>query len=89
MPSCGPTVPAPGVRPQIRHGRHAAGSSAVALKDLYADGEVPPLGHVPGRMHAWAIRKERHGLQKKSMRLEAVRRFAHQLTRLDAAELRE
>ena len=30
-------------------------------KDLYEIGEVPPLGHVPARMHAWAIRKERHG----------------------------
>ena len=29
-------------------------------KDLYALGEIPPLGHVPEKMHAWAIRKERH-----------------------------
>ena len=34
---------------------------ASARKDLYAIGEIPPLGHVPARMHAWAIRKERHG----------------------------
>ena len=31
------------------------------LKDLYEVGEIPPLGHVPEKMYAWAIRKERHG----------------------------
>ena len=31
------------------------------LKDLYQIGEIPPLGHVPASMYAWAIRKERHG----------------------------
>src|SRR5205807_2537176 len=36
-------------------------------KDLYDIGEVPPLGHVPARMHAWAIRKERHGPPELSM----------------------
>ena len=30
-------------------------------KDIYAIGEVPPLGHVPKKMHAWVIRKDRHG----------------------------
>ena len=35
--------------------------SAAPLKDLYDIGEMPPLGHVPPQMHAWAIRKERHG----------------------------
>ncbi len=30
-------------------------------KDLYEVGEIPPLGHVPAKMHAWAIRRERHG----------------------------
>src|SRR5215831_15986064 len=34
-------------------------TSNTAIKDLYAIGEVPPLGHVPAKMHAWAIRKER------------------------------
>ena len=24
-------------------------------KDLYEIGEVPPLGHVPAKMHAWEI----------------------------------
>ncbi len=30
------------------------------VKDLYDIGEFPPLGHVPAKMHAWCIRKERH-----------------------------
>jgi crotonyl-CoA carboxylase/reductase len=25
------------------------------VKDVYAVGEIPPLGHVPAGMHAWAI----------------------------------
>src|SRR5205085_12652960 len=47
-------------------------SNASPLKDLYAIGEVPPLGHVPNKMHAWAIRKERHGPPVTSMQLEVV-----------------
>ena len=31
------------------------------VKDLYEVGEIPPLGHVPASMYAWAIRRERHG----------------------------
>ncbi|MEL6768506.1 MAG: crotonyl-CoA carboxylase/reductase [Pseudomonadota bacterium] len=42
------------------------------LKDLYAVGEIPPLGHVPPQMHAWAIRRERHGPPDKAMQLEVV-----------------
>jgi len=30
-------------------------------KDLYEVGEIPPLGYVPKKMYAWAIRRERHG----------------------------
>ncbi len=30
-------------------------------KSLYDIGEIPPLGHVPEKMHAWTIRRERHG----------------------------
>ena len=41
-------------------------------KDLYAVGEIPPLGHVPAKMHAWAIRKERHGPPESSMQLEVL-----------------
>ncbi len=42
------------------------------LKDLYNIGEIPPLGHVPSRMHAWVIRRERHGEPEKSFQLEVV-----------------
>lgn len=31
------------------------------VKDLYEIGEIPPLGHTPDKMYAWAIRRERHG----------------------------
>jgi len=41
-------------------------------KDLYAIGEIPPLGFVPKQMHAWAIRRERHGEPDKAMQLEVV-----------------
>ena len=41
-------------------------------KDLYELGEIPPLGHVPKRMHAWTIRRERHGEPDKAMQLEIV-----------------
>lgn len=42
------------------------------FKDLYEIGEVPPLGHVPKRMYAWVIRRERHGDPDKSMQVEVV-----------------
>ncbi len=35
-------------------------------------GEVPPLGFVPKRMHAWVIRRERHGEPESSMLPEVV-----------------
>ena len=41
-------------------------------KDLYDIGEIPPLGHVPEKMWAWAIRKDRHGPPEQVMQLEAV-----------------
>jgi crotonyl-CoA carboxylase/reductase len=43
-----------------------------ALKDLYEIGEIPPLGHVPKTMYAWAIRRERHGEPEKAMLVEVV-----------------
>src|SRR5580692_4734184 len=43
-----------------------------AAKELYPVGEVPPLGHVPAKMHAWTIRKERHGPPQSSMQLEVL-----------------
>jgi crotonyl-CoA carboxylase/reductase len=42
------------------------------VKDLYEVGEMPPLGHVPARMYAWTIRKERHGEPDTAMQVEVV-----------------
>ncbi len=41
-------------------------------KDLYDIGEIPPLGHVPKQMYAWAIRRERHGNPDSAMLVEVV-----------------
>ena len=41
-------------------------------KDLYEIGEIPPLGHVPKQMYAWAIRRERHGEPDTAMQIEVV-----------------
>jgi len=41
-------------------------------KDLYELGEIPPLGHVPSQMYAWAIRRERHGDPDTAMQCEVV-----------------
>jgi crotonyl-CoA carboxylase/reductase len=41
-------------------------------KDLYELGEIPPLGHVPKQMYAWAIRRERHGPPESAMQVEVV-----------------
>src|SRR5258707_8985635 len=46
--------------------------SLAVYKDLYEIGEIPPLGHVPAKMYAWAIRKERHGEPEKAMQMEVV-----------------
>ena len=35
----------------------AAANANQPVKDLYEVGEIPPLGHVPERMHAWTIRQ--------------------------------
>jgi crotonyl-CoA carboxylase/reductase len=42
------------------------------VKDLYEVGEIPPLGHVPRQMHAWAIRREREGDPDTAMQVEVV-----------------
>ncbi|NUO80314.1 crotonyl-CoA carboxylase/reductase, partial [candidate division KSB1 bacterium] len=47
-------------------------SSGPNPKSLYELGEIPPLGHVPEKMYAWAIRKERHGPPESSMQIEVV-----------------
>jgi len=41
-------------------------------KDLYEIGEIPPLGHVPKQMYAWAIRRDRHGEPQDAMQVEVV-----------------
>jgi len=46
--------------------------AAAGGKDIYAIGEIPPQFHVPPKMWAWAIRKERHGRPAKAMQLEQV-----------------
>lgn len=47
-------------------------ASELPKKDLYEIGEIPPLGHVPRQMYAWAIRRERHGEPDKSFQVEVV-----------------
>ncbi|MCC7366010.1 MAG: crotonyl-CoA carboxylase/reductase [Dehalococcoidia bacterium] len=42
------------------------------IKDLYAVGEQPPLGHVPARMHAQLIRQSRFGEPTKAFADEVV-----------------
>ena len=46
------------------------------IKDLYEIGEMPPLGHVPKQMYAWAIRRERHGEPETAMQVEVVDTWA-------------
>ncbi len=41
-------------------------------KDLYEIGEIPPLGHVPEKMYAWVVRRERHGEPDTAMQVEVV-----------------
>src|SRR3989440_4943335 len=60
---------------QLSTPRAAAPKSAVT-KTLYEIGEIPPLGHVPENMYAWAIRKERHGPPETSMQIEVLPTWA-------------
>jgi len=41
-------------------------------KELYEIGEMPPMGYVPPKMYAWAIRRERHGEPDVSFQQEVV-----------------
>ncbi len=50
----------------------AATNEGAQKKDLYEIGELPPLGHVPKSMYAWAIRKERHSEPDTAMQIEVV-----------------
>ncbi|MGA0534071.1 crotonyl-CoA carboxylase/reductase [Hansschlegelia sp. KR7-227] len=47
-------------------------TASAERKDLYDLGEMPPLGHVPSKMHAWVVRKERHGPPESANALEVV-----------------
>lgn len=51
---------------------NAAKSKGEELLDLYPMGQIPPAYHVPEKMWAWAIRRERHGRPSKAMQLEVV-----------------
>ena len=42
------------------------------FKDLYSVGEIPPLGHVPAKMHAWVIRRDRHGPPEEAMTISDI-----------------
>jgi crotonyl-CoA carboxylase/reductase len=42
------------------------------VKNLYAIGEMPPLGHVPHNMYAQVIRPERFGTPEKAFQVEQV-----------------
>ncbi len=56
-------------------GANSTGDGAPAgrpVKDLYEIGEIPPLGHLPAKMYAWAIRRERHGPPEQAMQVEVV-----------------
>jgi crotonyl-CoA carboxylase/reductase len=52
--------------------RSSSPAAEAAMKDLYDVGEIPPLGHVPSKMYAWAIRRERHGEPESAMQVEVV-----------------
>ncbi len=42
-------------------------------KELYSLGEMPPLGEVPEKMHAWLIRAERFGKPTEAFQQEVVK----------------
>ncbi len=42
------------------------------LKELYAVGEQPPVGHVPPQMYAWMVRPERFGEPTKAWQVEVI-----------------
>ena len=63
----------PGVQAMEGYSQLAAKeTNSRSAKSLYEIGEIPPVGHVPERMYAWAIRRERHGEPADAMRSEVV-----------------
>ena len=59
-------------KPTTRQMSHRGGKMADGTKELYALGEIPPLGEVPLKMHAMPIRKDRHGRPAQAMQHEIV-----------------
>ena len=49
---------------------HRSLSMTTEEKDIYAIGEIPPLGYMPKKMHAWVIRRDRHGNPMQSFKEE-------------------
>ena len=49
---------------------HRSPSMTTEEKDIYAIGEIPPLGYMPKKMHAWVIRRDRHGNPMQSFKEE-------------------
>jgi len=47
-------------------------SRGAQKKDLYDVGEIPPLGHVPKQMYAWAVRRARHGDPTQAFQADVV-----------------
>ncbi|MCK1691071.1 crotonyl-CoA carboxylase/reductase [Bradyrhizobium sp. 145] len=54
----------------VSDARSSTNNAGAAVKDLYEIGEIPPLGHIPRRMYAWVIRRERHGNPESAMQVE-------------------
>jgi len=50
----------------------ARGPKGEAYRDLYDVGQIPPAFHVPEKMWAWTIRKDRHGRPSQAMQLEVT-----------------
>lgn len=57
---------------QVSAAEKPAAEAAHRPKSLYEIGEIPPLGHVPEKMYAWAIRQERHGPPDQAMQVEVL-----------------
>jgi crotonyl-CoA carboxylase/reductase len=56
----------------VRANDNQTPAASKPLKALYEVGEIPPLGHVPETMYAWAIRRDRHGPPEQAMQQEVV-----------------
>jgi crotonyl-CoA carboxylase/reductase len=68
----GSGVPVAGRSAEVIRLKPEPAARAPQAKALYEVGEIPPLGHVPANMYAWAIRKERHGEPITAMQQEVV-----------------